>query len=319
MKVLVTGGAGFIGSHVARKLLERGDSVVIVDNFNDYYDVNLKKKRLEQLKGNFKFLKGDISDLEFLKKVFNEKFDAVVHLAAQAGVRYSIENPHVYVKSNLAGFVNVLEMCREFKVDKVVFASSSSVYGNNTKLPFSENDRVDTPISLYAATKKNNEEIAHVYYHLFKINCTGLRFFTVYGPYGRPDMALFLFTEAILNNKEIKVFNNGDMVRDFTFVDDIVDGVILSLDKCKGFNVFNLGRGEKVKLLDFILEIEKNLGMEAKKKFLPLQQGDVLETSADISKAKKLLGYNPKVNVKEGVKKFIDWYKEYYLNENIDA
>jgi UDP-glucuronate 4-epimerase len=312
MRVLITGGAGFIGFNVAKKLLARGDQVVIVDNFNDYYDVNLKRKRASLLKGA-QILFADISDFETMEQIFKTyKFHKICHLAAQAGVRYSLTNPFIYGQTNFMGTLNLLELCRRYNVKDFIYASSSSVYGKNEKQPFSELDRVDTPISLYAATKKSNEEMAHVYNHLFGINCIGLRFFTVYGPYGRPDMALFLFTKAILEGKPIKVFNNGNMIRDFTYIDDIVSGVIAALDSGIKFDVFNLARGEKVFLLDFIREIEKNLGLRAKKNMLPLQPGDVIETSGDITNARIKLGYNPKTSVAEGVRNFIQWYKEYY-------
>ncbi|NQU98159.1 SDR family NAD(P)-dependent oxidoreductase [Candidatus Woesearchaeota archaeon] len=312
MKILVTGGCGFIGFHTSKALLERGDEVVVVDNFNKYYDVSLKRARAGLLRG-CEIVEVDISDYEAMEKVFEKhSFDKVCHLAAQAGVRYSLENPFVYEKSNVKGTIVLLELCKKFKIKDFIFASSSSVYGSNTKLPFSENDRVDNPISLYAATKKNNEEMAYAYNHLFGLNCVGLRFFTVFGPFGRPDMALFLFTDAILKGEEIKVFNNGDMFRDFTYIDDIIKGVLLAIDSGLKFEIFNLARGEKVQLMDFILSIEDCLGMKAKKKMLPMQPGDVKGTNGDISKARKMLGYNPKVSVKEGVKKFIDWYNEYY-------
>ncbi|MBC8500724.1 MAG: SDR family NAD(P)-dependent oxidoreductase [Nanoarchaeota archaeon] len=311
MKILVTGGAGFIGFHTAKALLDRGDEVVVVDNFNEYYDVSLKRARANLL--SCEIIEADVSDYDDMKKVFEDySFDKICHLAAQAGVRYSLEKPFVYEKSNVKGTLVLLELCRKFKVKDFVFASSSSVYGDNKKQPFSEEDRVDTPISLYAATKKSNEEMAYVYHHLFGLNCTGLRFFTAYGPYGRSDMALFIFTKAILEGKEIKVFNNGNMARDFTYISDTISGILSALDSAFKYEIFNIARGEKVKLLDFIKEIEKNLGMKAKKKFLPLQPGDVPESLADISKAREMIGYNPKVSIKEGVKKFVDWYKEFY-------
>ncbi len=315
MQILVTGGVGFIGFHTAKALLERGDNVVVVDNFNDYYDVNLKKARAKELEkfDNVEIIKADISDYKVMESIFKKSnFDKVCHLAAQAGVRYSLENPFAYETANALGTLNLLELCRHNNVKDFIFASSSSVYGGNERMPFSESDNVDTPISLYAATKKYNELQAHVYHHLYGLNCTGLRFFTVYGPRGRPDMALFLFTKAIIEGKEIEVFNNGNMKRDFTYISDCVSGVIAALDKSLPFEIFNLARGEQIELNAFIEEIEKNLGMKAKRKLLPLQPGDVPETSADISKAKDMLGYSPKVSVGEGIKKFIDWYKEYY-------
>jgi len=311
MKVLVTGGAGFIGFHTAKALLDRGDEVVVVDNFNEYYDASLKRARANLL--SCEIIEADISDYEAMEKVFEDySFDKICHLAAQAGVRYSLEKPFVYENTNVKGTLVLLELCRKFKVKDFVFASSSSVYGDNKKQPFSELDRVDTPISLYATTKKSNEEIAYVYHHLFGLNCTGLRFFTTYGPYGRPDMALFIFTKAILEGKEIKVFNNGNMARDFTYISDTISGILSALDNAFKYEIFNIARGEKVKLPDFIKEIEKNLGVKAKKRFLPLQPGDVPESLADISKAREMIGYNPKVSIKEGVKKFVDWYKEFY-------
>ncbi len=317
-KILVTGGAGFIGFHTAKALLDRGDKVICVDNFNDYYDINLKKTRAKELeKFGCEIVEADISDYDSMDHLFKKhKFDKICHLAAQAGVRYSLENPFAYEKANILGTLNILELCKKYDIKNLVFASSSSVYGNNKKIPFSESDRVDTPISLYAATKKSNEEMAYTYHHLYGLNCTGLRFFTVYGPYGRPDMALFLFTKSILEGKEIKVFNNGNMKRDFTYVSDCVSGIISALDKNYPFEIFNIARGEQVKLTKFVEEIEKNLGKEAKKRFLPLQPGDVLNTSADISKTCKMLGYNPKVSVNEGIKNFVDWYKDYYEVKN---
>ena len=272
-------------------------------------------KELEKF-DNVKIIKADISDYKTMGTIFkNNSFDKICHLAAQAGVRYSLENPFAYEKANGVGTLNLLELTRKNKIKDFIFASSSSVYGGNKKMPFSELDNVDSPISLYAATKRYNELQAHVYHNLYGLNCTGLRFFTVYGPYGRPDMALFLFTKSILEGKEIAVFNHGNMKRDFTYVSDCVSGVISALDKSYPFEIFNLARGEQVKLDKFIEEIEKNLGIKSKRKLLPLQPGDVPETSADISKAIKLLGYNPKVSVKEGIKNFIDWYKKFYIEK----
>ncbi len=314
MKLLLTGSAGFIGFHTALKLLEQGNKVIGLDNMNPYYDPSLKESRNNILKqnNNYLFYKTNIANKEELFEIIKkEKPTKIINLAAQAGVRYSLENPFVYEESNLKGFLNILEACREFKLN-LVYASSSSVYGANTKIPFEETDRVDKPISLYAATKKSNEEMAFTYHHLFKVKSTGLRFFTVYGPYGRPDMALFSFTKLILENKPIKVFNNGNMKRDFTYVDDIVNGIISAMDKEYDCEVFNLARGESQNLIDFIKEIENNLGKEAKKEFLPLQPGDVLITSGSIEKAKKMLNYEPKVSIKEGVREFIKWYKDYY-------
>jgi len=315
MRILVTGGAGFIGFSVAKALLERGDEVIIVDDLNDYYDVKLKKDRLDLIKDKVKFYQIDISDFKSMKKVFSEnKIDKVCHLAAQAGVRYSIENPFAYEKTNNIGTLNILELMKDFKVKDLVYASSSSVYGGNEKTPFSVEDNVDKPISLYAATKKYNELIAHVYHNLYGINCFGLRFFTVYGPWGRPDMALFKFTKAIISNEEIEVYNNGDHARDFTYVDDIVDGVIRSLDRVSGYDILNLGNNNITKLMYFIECIEKKLGLKSKKKFLPMQKGDVHTTYADIEHTRKILGWEPKVGIEDGISMFIDWYKKYNGN-----
>ncbi len=312
---LVTGAAGFIGFHLCKKLLEKGNRVIGLDNLNPYYDVSLKKARLEHLKSHKEFLfnKADIEDLPKLKKIFRDQpIDRICNLAAQAGVRYSLIDPFSYQKSNLEGFLNLLEMAREHRVSNFVYASSSSVYGKNDTYPFSTEDRVDTPVSLYGATKKANELMAHAYSHLFDIPCTGLRFFTVYGPWGRPDMALFLFTEAILKNKPIKVYNHGRMKRDFTYIDDIVDGTMAALDRPFPYEVFNLGNSNVIGLLDFIRVIEEGLGKKAKKEMLPMQPGDVPETSADIQKSRDMLGFNPKTSIKEGVGKFLTWYREYY-------
>ncbi len=312
MRVLVTGGAGFIGFHVAKALLERGDEVVVVDNLNDYYDVFLKKARLAQIRDRITFYQIDISDLDSLRTVFkNHSFDKICHLAAQAGVRYSLENPHAYHQANNNGTLNILELMREFNLKYLVFASSSSVYGGNTKVPFSVSDTVDTPISLYAATKKHCEHMAHVYHKLYGFNCFGLRFFTVYGPWGRPDMALFKFTDAIINGKPIEVYNQGDHTRDFTFITDIVDGVIKSLDRVSGFEILNLGNNNPVELNYFISSIEKELGRTAQKIMLPLQKGDVPKTYADIEKTKQLLGWEPKTKIEDGIRSFIQWYHQY--------
>ncbi|HVY01375.1 MAG TPA: NAD-dependent epimerase/dehydratase family protein [Candidatus Nanoarchaeia archaeon] len=310
--ILLTGAAGFIGFHVAKSLLERGDLVIGIDNLNNYYDVKLKQDRLALLKkfNNFTFIQQSIEDSINVK----EKIDVICHLAAQAGVRYSLDKPFEYEKSNMLGTLNIFEFARHNKINKIVFASSSSVYGDSKDSPFKETQKLDEPISLYAATKKANELYAHVYNHLFKIKMIGLRFFTVYGPWGRPDMAPIKFAKGISQGEQIEVYNNGKMSRDFTYVQDIATGVISSIDKVESveFEIINLARGESVNLLDFISEIEKNMGKQAVKKYIPLQQGDVLATSADISKAKNLLGYNPKTSVSEGVKNFVSWYKEYY-------
>lgn len=312
--ILVTGVAGFIGFHVAKYLLEHDFEIIGIDNLNPYYDVFLKKARLTQLtpNQNFTFYHKDIKEFDALKNIFSShRIERICHLAAQAGVRYSMEDPFIYQESNIKGFLNLLEMGRQYPVQNFVYASSSSVYGNNKKLPFSVEDNVDTPISLYAATKKSNELMAYTYSHLFNIPLTGLRFFTVYGPWGRPDMALFLFTKAILMEEPIHIFNFGKMKRDFTYIDDIVNGTISALNNPFKYEVFNLGNSEPVELMELIELIEQELGMHAKKKFLPLQPGDVPETCADIEKTKKMLGYNPKTPISSGVKKFIEWYRGY--------
>ena len=315
MKTLVTGAAGFIGFHVARALLERGQEVIGIDNLNPYYDISLKRGRLELIASNplFTFYHADINNLAPLETIFaDHPIDRICNLAAQAGVRYSIQNPFVYEESNLKGFLNLLELARHYPVRNFVFASSSSVYGNNRKLPFSIEDNVDTPISLYAATKKANELMAHAYSHLFDIPLTGLRYFTVYGPWGRPDMALFLFTEAIINGRPIEIYNFGKMKRDFTYIDDIVDGTIAALDNPFKYEIFNLGNSKTVELMKLIEIIEEELGIVAKKRFLPLQPGDVPETYADIDKTKRLLGFNPKTSIRSGIRRFLSWYRGYY-------
>jgi UDP-glucuronate 4-epimerase len=333
MKILLTGAAGFIGMTTALRLLARGDEVVGLDNLNDYYDVSLKESRLARLTPakNFRFAKLDVSDQAGVAALFAvEKFDRVIHLAAQAGVRYSLQNPHAYIDSNVVGFTNILEACRHAKVGHLVYASSSSVYGGNTKMPFSEHDSVDHPVSLYAATKKANELMAHTYSHLFGLPTTGLRFFTVYGPWGRPDMALFLFTKAILEGRPIDVFNYGNMQRDFTFVDDIVEGIIRVLDRPATANasyesnqadpatsnvpyrVFNIGNNNPVRLLDFIGCIEDALGMTAKKNLLPLQDGDVPATYANTDALNEWVGFVPATSVEAGIGRFVAWYRTYY-------
>ena len=333
MKILVTGAAGFIGFHVSRQLLEQGHSVVGLDNLNDYYEVSLKEARLKELNPyeQFRFLKMDLADRDAVSQLFtDEQFHRVVNLAAQAGVRYSLENPHAYVDSNLVGFVNILEGCRQNNVEHLVYASSSSVYGANETMPFSEQDNVDHPVSLYAATKKANELMAHTYSHLYGIPTTGLRFFTVYGPWGRPDMSPILFARAILEGKPLKVFNYGKHRRDFTYIDDIVQGVLLALERIPQGNsewsglapdpsssraswkVYNIGNSQPVELLYYIEVIEKALGRTTEKELLPLQPGDVEHTYADVSSLQRDTGYHPRVSIEEGVEEFIRWYRHYY-------
>ncbi|MEK7871293.1 MAG: NAD-dependent epimerase/dehydratase family protein [Nitrospirota bacterium] len=312
---IVTGAAGFIGFYVAKRLLEMGNQVIGIDNINDYYDPRLKEARLALIKEDKKFIfyKEDLVNYKGLKEIFEKhQADQVCHLAAQAGVRYSLENPFAYQKSNVEGFLNAIELAKEYKVRNFVYASSSSVYGNNKKIPFSESDNVDHPISLYAATKKADELIAHTYTHLYGLPTTGLRFFTVYGPWGRPDMALFIFTKAIMEEREIDVYNYGKMKRDFTYIDDIVDGVISSLDKGYRYEIFNLGNSHTVELEYFIECIENELGKKARKRYLPIQQGDVPETFADINQSKDKLGFDPKIGIEEGIKRFASWYRSYY-------
>lgn len=332
-KILVTGAAGFIGFHLAKKLCESSWEVVGLDNLNNYYDVNLKKDRLNLLldKTNFKFHKIDLVDREAIKNLFEkEKFDHVVNLAAQAGVRYSLENPYSYIDSNLSGFLNILEGCRHNPVEHLIYASSSSVYGANTKMPFSVHDNVDHPVSLYAATKKANELMAHTYSNLYKIPTTGLRFFTVYGPWGRPDMALFIFTKKIAEGKPIDVYNNGKMRRDFTYVDDIIDGIIKLIpqlptpnpnwdgdnpDNATSFapyKLYNIGNNQPVELLRFIEIIEDRLGKKAIKNFMPIQPGDVPATYADVDELINAVGFKPNTPIEEGISKFIIWYKNYF-------
>lgn len=330
MKVLLTGVAGFIGYHVAVKLLSRGDMVLGVDNLNDYYDVRLKEARLASIQAqtnaaNFSFITLDLAEEAATQKLFEtEKPDVVIHLAAQAGVRYSLQNPHAYIRSNIVAFTNILEACRAIKPQHLVYASSSSVYGGNTKLPFSETDNVDNPVSLYAATKKANELMAHTYSHLYGLPTTGLRFFTVYGPWGRPDMSPFLFADAILNHRPIQVFNHGDMLRDFTYIDDVVEGVIRVLDKPPlkqsmpetstgaPYRLFNIGNHQPEKLLDFIELLEHAIGKTAQKDMLPMQAGDVKATFADTSALEAWVGFKPDTPLKVGVEKFIHWYRQYY-------
>ncbi len=321
-KILITGGAGFIGFHLSKRLLAAGVPVVGIDNLNDYYEVSLKEARLRILKQfpAYQFIKQDIADKPGLFSVFeSEKPDIVVNLAAQAGVRYSIENPQAYIDSNIVGFFNILEACRNYPVEHLLYASSSSVYGNQKKTPFSVDDRVDKPISLYAATKKSNELMAYTYSHLYKIPATGLRFFTVYGPFGRPDMAYFSFTRKILGGEPIKIFNNGDLYRDFTYVDDIVTGIINMLEhppkadeEGVQHKVYNIGNNQPVKLLYFIETLEKALGKEAKKEYLPMQPGDVYQTYADVTELMNDFGFKPDTGIEEGLSKFADWYYGYY-------
>ena len=333
MKILVTGAAGFIGMHVCQLLLARGDDVIGVDNLNDYYDVALKEARLARLAPNprFRFFRLDIADRDGIAALFaKERPQRVVNLAAQAGVRYSLQNPHAYVDSNVVGFVNILEGCRHAGVEHFVYASSSSIYGGNERMPFSEHDNVDHPVSLYAATKKANELMAHTYSHLFNLPTTGLRFFTVYGPWGRPDMALFLFTKAILEGRPIDVFNHGKMRRDFTYIDDIAEGVIRVLDhppqanpdfdkqapdpatSWAPYRLFNIGNHQPVELMAYIEALEQALGRTAARNFLPLQDGDVPATYADTSELSRVTGFSPATPVTEGVRRFVDWYRSYH-------
>lgn len=329
MSILVTGAAGFIGFHLSKRLLAQGHHVIGVDNLNDYYEVRLKYERLNQLEDNekFTFYKVDLADSEDLNKIFdNHTIPIVINLAAQAGVRYSLTHPHSYVHSNLVGFVNILEACRHYHVEHLLYASSSSVYGANTKTPFSTQDSVDHPVSIYAATKKANELMAHTYSHLFNIPTTGLRFFTVYGPWGRPDMAYYSFTKDIIEGNPIKVYNNGDMRRDFTFIDDIVEGIVKLLDQPPEpdpnrdldpstshapYKVYNIGNNSPVRLMDFINILENTIGIKAKIEFLPMQPGDVKETYADITDLQKAAGFSPSTPLEIGLGHFVEWYKKY--------
>jgi len=336
--ILITGVAGFIGFHICKRLIENGEDVIGIDNLNSYYDQNLKKDRLNELdtiskeiNNSWIFKKGDIEDESFLAKIFiSYKPNVVLHLAAQAGVRNSIDNPKVYIKSNLMGFGNILECCREHKIENFIYASSSSVYGGNENIPYSESDEVNHPVSLYAATKKSTEILAHSYSHLYQLPTTGLRFFTVYGPWGRPDMAPMIFTDALFKNKPLKVFNYGEMARDFTFIDDIVEVLVKLVDKpaksdenfnkkhpsayssWSPFRIFNIGNSESIKLLDFISHLETEIGLKSKKQFLDMQQGDVKATSANTNLIEEWIGFKPKTPIKHGIKKFIKWYKIYY-------
>lgn len=328
MNILVTGAAGFIGFHLSKRLLKLNHQVIGIDNLNPYYDVSLKSDRLTLLKKypNFEFHKIDLTNREILFQLFNKRgIQVVINLAAQAGVRYSIENPHSYVQSNLVGFMNILEACRHHHIEHLIYASTSSVYGANSTLPFSTKDSVDQPVSLYAATKKANELMAHTYSHLFNLRTTGLRFFTVYGPWGRPDMAYFTFTKNIIENKPIKVFNHGEMKRDFTYIDDIVEGIIRLLNhQDKEFNqssskipykVYNIGNHKPVPLMDFIGVLEKLIGKKAVIEYLPMQPGDMKETYADIEDLHADVGFNPSTSINEGLPKFVDWYKRYHTKE----
>ncbi len=337
MKVLVTGAAGFIGFHVTRKLLKNGHEVVGIDNINDYYDIELKYARLQELgipkeeasifnkesigalfSKSFKFVRLSLEEREILPALFKrECFDVVCHLAAQAGVRYSLENPEAYIDSNIVGFLNILECCRHHNIQHLIYASSSSVYGSNKKIPFETSDNVDHPISLYAATKKSNELMAHTYSHLYNLTTTGLRFFTVYGPWGRPDMAMFLFADAILNNRPIDVFNNGNMERDFTYIDDIVEGVVRIVEnrkekKLPAYKIYNIGNNDSVKLMDFIQALEKQLGRVAKKNMLPMQPGDVEKTWANVEGLINDYRYRPNTPIEQGITSFVSWYRKYY-------
>jgi len=338
MKVLVTGSAGFIGFHTCVELVNRGHEVYGIDNINNYYDINLKYDRLKELGfnkkeastnlfeaksgkyKNLRFSKLDISSSDYLNKIFKkEKFEIVCHLAAQAGVRYSIENPKAYIKSNISGFLNILEGCRNYKVKHLVYASSSSIYGKNNKVPFETSDKADNPISLYAATKKSNELMAHTYGHLYGFKTTGLRFFTVYGPWGRPDMSYFLFAEAISNNKPIKVFNSGKMERDFTYIDDIIEGLInvieRDVEKREHYKIYNIGNNKVETLEHFISTIEYEMNKKALKKMYPMQPGDMLKTYANIKNLKSDFNYQPTTSIKTGIKKFINWYQNIYLKK----
>lgn len=313
--ILLTGSAGFIGFHVAKKLLAEGFNVIGLDDFNDYYETSLKEDRNSILEKNIKFkiYRGNLADLDFIKKILNEnKIDKICHLAAQAGVRHSLKDPYSYSSSNLVGFLNLINEAKNFGVKDFIFASSSSVYGEQDKTPFDEDFKTDAPISLYAATKKSGELIAYAYHHLFGMRCIGLRFFTVYGPYGRPDMAIFSFTKAILEGDSIPVFNNGEMKRDFTYVDDIADGVLKSLNSDLKWEILNLGNNNPVELKYFIECLENSIGKVATKEYLPIQPGDVSETYADISKAREKLGWEPKIPIEKGVQEFVDWYRNYY-------
>lgn len=319
--IFITGCAGFIGFHLSKRLLDEGYRVLGIDNMNDYYDQTLKDSRLEILKKyeNFIFIKGSIENLELLDSLFKQyELDKVVHLAAQAGVRYSLENPNAYIQSNLVGFANILECCKEHQINHLIYASSSSVYGNNKQIPFSVSDRVDHPISLYAATKKANELMAYTYSHLYRLPTTGLRLFTVYGPWGRPDMALFTFANAIIKQEPLKLFNYGNMRRDFTYIDDVIESIYRLMEKhppydiTPPYKIYNIGNHQPVQLHYFIQVLEDQIGMKANKNFLPIQPGDVQETFADIEDIVNFIDYRPKTNIEDGISKFVKWYKDYY-------
>ncbi|MBN2479962.1 MAG: GDP-mannose 4,6-dehydratase [Parachlamydiales bacterium] len=312
-KILVTGACGFIGFHLSSALKKRDNFVIGLDNYNSYYDQNLKYQREKVLnEQDINIVNADINDKDIVRKILEKnKIDTVVHLAAQAGVRYSFENPDAYVSSNLVGFVNLLEVLKSFKNIKLVFASSSSVYGLNEKIPFSTDDKTDSPANLYGATKKANESIAYAYHNLFQIPIVALRYFTVYGPYGRPDMAYFKFTKSILEEKPIEIFGDGNMLRDFTYIDDAVEGTISAIDYCNKFDIFNIGNNKPVKLMDFISVLEKHLGKKAKLKHIPVFKGEMLKTYADIIKSQEKLNFNPKTSIEEGLKHFVKWYKSY--------
>ena len=337
-RILITGSAGFIGYHLSRKLIELGYNIVGIDNLNSYYDINLKKARIEQLqkysleeKTDFKLIVGDLCDKETLKDTFRKTTPSkVIHLAAQAGVRFSIEKPSEYINSNIFGFLNILELCKDFSIEHLIYASSSSVYGGNQNLPFNEKDNVDHPVSIYASTKKSNELMAHSYSHLFDLPTTGLRFFTVYGPWGRPDMAFFRFTKLILNNEPIQIFNNGNMSRDFTYVDDVVEAIYRIINKIPKkqndfnfhkpdpsiswapFKIFNVGNSSPTKLMKYINALEKALGKQAKKQFMPMQPGDVAKTLANTDSLEKWINYKPDTTIEEGIEKFVEWYIDFY-------
>ncbi|MFS0562946.1 NAD-dependent epimerase [Terribacillus sp. 179-K 1B1 HS] len=333
MAILVTGSAGFIGMHVSKRLLDNGEKVIGIDNLNNYYEVSLKEARNNELMeyNNYTFYNIDLKDSKEVENCFKqENIEVVINLAAQAGVRYSLENPTAYIDSNIKGFLSILEACKDHSIKHLIYASSSSVYGANTKIPFSTNDNVDHPVSLYAATKKSNELMAHTYSHLYNLPTTGLRFFTVYGPYGRPDMAYYSFTKKIINHDTIKIFNNGEMMRDFTYIDDIVEGIVGLIDKVPQkmsydnesslspnisyapYRIYNIGNNKPTKLMDFIKELELVLGIEAKKDFLPMQLGDVKQTYADIDDLTKITGFYPRTSLKEGLSQFTKWYRDYY-------